>query len=139
MPSTNAQAAEALYPILSAFHAVQGHALRRIQQVILEGSLASLTFDFGSMFLTAKANEDDDTVDIAISPSNQLATDGTDVSGVQPWSDFIGRSFGWGWLIVNQQGYNDGVLLSFDGIDPQLLLNVIASSIKVSRVMGVPS
>lgn len=135
MASTNTQAAEALYPALSTFHAVQGHALKSIRQVSIEGSLEKLIFDFGSVFLTVKANEDDDTVGLSVLPPDQLTIEGHDVADVQPWRDFIGRSFGWGWLIMNQQGYIDGVLLGFDGIDPQLLLNVVASSIKVSRIV----
>ncbi len=37
-------------------------------------------------------------------------------------------------LIMNQQGYIDGLLIGFDGIEPQVLLNVVASSIKVSQI-----
>ncbi len=32
---------------------------------------------------------------------------------------------------MNQQGYMDSVMLSFDGIEPQILLQAIASSIVV--------
>ncbi len=137
MSLTNKHAAEALYPTLSTFHAVQGHTLKGVRQVFVEGSLERLTFDFGSVSLTATANEDDDTVNISLLSADQLTKDEQDVSNVEPWKEFIGRSFGWGWLIVNQQGYVDGVLLGFDGIDPQLLINVIASSIKVGRIARI--
>jgi hypothetical protein len=35
---------------------------------------------------------------------------------------------------VNQQGYLDGVLLSFGGVIPQLLITVVASSLKTRKV-----
>ena len=136
MASVSMQAAEALYPTLSVFHAAQGHPLKSVCQVLDEGSLQKLILDFGAVLLTVTANEDDDTVDLAAVSADQstLKLDGQDISSLEPWTEFIGRSFGWGWLIMNQQGYIDGVLLSFSGLDPQLLMNVIASSIKISQI-----
>jgi len=46
------------------------------------------------------------------------------------------KSFGWGWLTINQQGYIDGDMLSFAGITPRLLITVVASSLKVSGIEG---
>jgi hypothetical protein len=37
-------------------------------------------------------------------------------------------------VIVNQQGYCDGAMLSFDGIRPGVLLTVVASALKVSAI-----
>lgn len=136
MSLTSTQAAEVLYPTLSAFHAVQGHALKSVRQVLVEGSLERLAFDFGSVILTAMADENDDTMSVSVLTSDQLPRH-EDVSDGQPWREFIGRTFGWGWLIMNQQGYIDGLLIGFDGIEPQVLLNVIASSIKVSRISRI--
>jgi hypothetical protein len=43
--------------------------------------------------------------------------------------------FGWGWITMNQQGYCDGLLLSFGKvIFPQLVLNVMASAIEVGKI-----
>jgi hypothetical protein len=50
------------------------------------------------------------------------------------WREFVGQPFGWGWAVMNQQGYSDGVLLSFGGVTPQVLLEVIASSLKTHRI-----
>ena len=61
-----------------------------------------------------------------------------DVSSNEPWVNFIGKVFGWGWITLNQQGYCDGVLLSFEQVVfPEVALNVIASSIKVGVVTKV--
>jgi hypothetical protein len=48
----------------------------------------------------------------------------------KPWRGFIGEPFGWGWITINQQDALDGILISFAGITPQLMLNVMASSIE---------
>ena len=80
------------------------------------------------------AEPDDETV--IVSAGSFDPEGGIDLS--ESWRDLIGAEFWWGWIAVNQQGYSDGVLLSFNGIDPQVLLNVIASSIVVRRIPPGP-
>lgn len=53
----------------------------------------------------------------------------------EPWQKLIGKECGWTWVTINQQGYRDGVLLSFSGIVPSVMLHVIASSIEVFRIV----
>ena len=55
----------------------------------------------------------------------------------KPWKNCIGKEFGWTWLGVNQQGYRDSAMISFDGIEPNILLNTICSSIEVFVVSHV--
>jgi hypothetical protein len=50
------------------------------------------------------------------------------------WSGLIGKPMGWGWLVVNQQGYLDSVLLSFGGVVPEVAIIVVASALKLRRV-----
>lgn len=128
-------AAEALYPTLSVFHSVSGHPLKGVWQIRAQGSVEKLVLGFGAQVLvvTADANDDSLDVDVAASADFQDA-DRVDVSDVAPWDAYAGKSFGWGWIAINQQGYCDGMLLSFEGIIPQLILNVVASSIKVGVV-----
>jgi len=76
----------------------------------------------------------DDTVDFQFADATNLPLDRVDVSHLPPWKDFVGVPFGWGWVTVNQQGYCDGMLLSLGGIFPQVVLSVIASSIKIGQV-----
>jgi Family of unknown function (DUF6334) len=42
-----------------------------------------------------------------------------------------------GYAVVNQQGYCDGLLLSFGDIRPKVLLQVMASSIEVKAISEV--
>jgi Family of unknown function (DUF6334) len=139
--STKLRTAEALYPFLSAFHAVSDRTLRAVRHVVRDGSLERVILDCGSVCLVFFADENDDTISIAVEDTRacERGSDQIDVGESPVWRDFVGKSFGWGWLIVNQQGYCDGALLSFGGIVPQLLLNVIASSIKVRVLVAAPT
>jgi hypothetical protein len=130
------KAAEALAPMLDAFHLIHDKPLRAVRQVWTEGSLERLVLDFGPVSLVVTADENDDSIDIAAPVAAELRDGGVDASRLEPWKDFIGKLFSWGWVAVNQQGYCDGLLLSFGGIVPQLCLNVIASSIKVGTITG---
>jgi hypothetical protein len=53
------------------------------------------------------------------------------VRSAGPWDKCVGKECGWTWFGWNQQGYLDTVLLSFDGIVPNVLLQTIASSVEV--------
>jgi hypothetical protein len=78
----------------------------------------------------------DDTIKFHLISNNDRNTDGwIDASQSKPWSSFIGKTFGWGWITINQQDALDGILLSFDGIIPEVMLNVIASSIKEGIIL----
>ncbi len=132
------RAAEALRPTLDAFHPIHDKPLRAVWQVWTEGSLERVALDFGPVWLVVTADESDDSIDItALAAVDLREHGGVDASRLEPWKGFIGKPFGWGWVTVNQQGYCDGLLLSFGGIVPQLFLNVIASSIKLSAVLAL--
>jgi len=129
------KAAEALFPLLSAFHEINGSVLKTVRQEIYEDSHVGIVLDFESKSLIIRANPEDDTVDFFVVASSAIEkSDRNDVSQTFPWKQFIGKEFGWGWVSVNQQGYLDGLILSFGGIIPDLIVTVIASSLKLGSV-----
>ena len=135
MTSIKTKTAEALFPLLSAFHDVNGLVLKAVGFQVHENSLTGITFDFGMKILIVKADGEDDTVEfwstdsrLSDRPQEKVASD------VRPWGALIGQEFGWGWVTVNQQGYMDGIVLSFAGIIPRILITVVASSLKVSQI-----
>ncbi len=135
MTTVKTRAAEALAPMLSAFHSISDQSLQAVWHVYTDGSLDKLVLDFSRVSLTVVGDEDDDSIDIAATETADLRNaGGVDGSHLEPWNRLIGKPFGWGWVTVNQQGYCDGLLLSFGGIVPQIALNVIASSIKISTI-----
>ncbi len=136
MKTAKTKAAEALAPMLSAFHSVDDCVLQAVWQQHTEGSLDRLLLVFGETSLVVAADKDDDSVDImSTDTAGIINAEHLDASQLKPWSAFVGKSFGWGWITINQQGFCDGLILSFGGIVPQLILNVVASSIRTSAVV----
>jgi hypothetical protein len=127
--------ADALGPILARFDGINKQPLRAVWQFVLDDCLDRVILDFDSVSLVIASNPDDDTIQFWVVNKAQVEhTGGVDASQQQHWQKLIGKQFGWGWLTINQQGYSDGLLLSFGGMIPQLVLNVVASSIKVGTI-----
>lgn len=120
---------------IEAFSALAGdqpEALANVDEEIVDGCRAALVLNFTTKCLRLHANPDDDTLIVsAAAISDPLLARLSRVSNRRPWSDLLGKTFGWGWLTVNQQGYCDGALLSFDTLEPCLLVSVAASNIRV--------
>jgi hypothetical protein len=109
--------------------------LRAVQRHLNGGWLDKIRLEFDDESLLVEAEPDYDTITVRHISNNEDSTvDWLDASNSEPWSCFIGKPFGWGWLTINQQGYHDGVLLSFDGIEPGIILNVMASEIYEATV-----
>lgn len=130
--------AEAIAPMLSAFHTIGDRPLLGVWQNYSEASLERIVLVFDQVSLIIVADEDDDSIDFTTADT----TEGSDLGGInaslsEPWRKFIGKPFGWGWVTVNQQGYCDGLLLSFGGIVPQIALGVMASSIKTATISAL--
>jgi hypothetical protein len=131
--SAKITAGTALRPVLEAFHAVDGQPLTSVSDVYEDGCLTAIVFTFERNTLTVAAKAEDDSVELSVTNSSGRPP-AHDVSEREPWVTFIREPFGWGWLTLNQQGYCDGVLLSFRGIIPQLVLIVEASSLSVGTI-----
>ena len=125
-----------LHPLLLPFHRVNGNELRSVWRVYEEGNLDKIILVFEQESLVIQADPDDDTIVFEVlGNSHRFADDWKDASSSEPWRRFIGKTFGWGWIVINQQDALDGILLSFSGIMPQLLLTVVASSIKENTIV----
>ncbi len=122
-------AARSLFDELDVFHQMDGHALTSVH---VNADYSELMLSFGNLFFLIAAIADDDT--IAVTLASESLQHSINISHQAPWKDFIGQSAGWSWFIMNQQGYIDGVLLSFDGISPQICINVVASSLKIAKI-----
>ena len=138
MTSVTTRAAEAVSHTLSTFQRISGQSLQAVREVHTEGSLDRLILAFEHLSLMVSASEDDDSIGVIVTDSaGRSPAGGMDAGHLEPWNKFLGKCFGWGWVTINQQGYCDGVLLSFEGIVPQVFLHVIASSIKVGSITGI--
>lgn len=126
------RAAEALFPLLTVFQEIDGARLDGVTQLGSDGAVLEIRLHVGSRFLGIKAVEEDDTIDLFLGGDQGVAR-GEAVDHLQPWSNLLGKQIGWGWVMVNQQGYLDGILLSFGGVVPDLLIAVVASSLQVRK------
>lgn len=94
-----------------------------------------MIFVFDRMALSVWCESGDDSIAFKVTPSAEADIGSSiDTSHFEHWKSVIGKSFGWGWITINQQGYCDGLLISFEGTHPQLLLTGMASSLAVSIV-----
>src|SRR5207245_1950080 len=83
------------------------------------------------------ASPDDDTITVRCEDNSSLDTLGwTCLDWKEIWQSLIATTFGWGWVTINQQGYCDGVLLSFNGMQPTIMLGVAGSSITINRIIA---
>ena len=123
---------------LSVFHdfrSEKGETLTQVFECSEDHCKNLYILRFESRSLLLSANEADDTIDVAAQPNvSPLHESCVCVSDNQPWKHLVGTDFGWGWVVINQQGYCDGVMLSFGGIVPTVLFTVMASSITVSVI-----
>lgn len=124
-----------LHPLLLEFHGINGHRLRAVWRVYKDESLDKIVLGFDKDSLVVEAEPYDDTITFHLISNKDINTNGwLDASNSEPWIGFIGETFGWGWITINQQDGLDGILISFGGITPQVMLNVMASSIEESVI-----
>lgn len=123
---------------LDAFEELTRRGTQRLEEVwqrVEDGCRERIALKFTTGVLTFAADADDDTAEAACQDVETFDPAGMDrADGLAPWASLIGRLFGWGWAAINQQGYPDGVLLSFDGLQPWVLLVAAASSLRVYAV-----
>ena len=137
--SVKVRAAEVLHPFLSGFHDLDGLKLTSVEEERVDGMLVGIVLRFGLRAVLIKAEPDDDTIDFRIANHSTFELDrDNDASTLQPWCSFLDKEFGWGWVLINQQGYLDGLVLSFGVIVPQLLISTVASSLKLLQVTEPP-
>ena len=124
----------ASFPRLSIFQSISNLSLASVSEKWSKGRLEDIVLDFGETCLIITANEEEDSLELRAAP--QPGTAGfVNASESQPWTKFVGKKFGWGWLTINQLGAWDGLMLGFDAAAPQIMLHVVDSAIRV-RVIG---
>lgn len=132
--------AEAAAPLIEVFHSIGEEPLDHVSYFYVHGCLERIVFVFGSTSLVVLADEDDDTV--VLSTASTATTDTsleTNMTHLPLWTPFTGKPFGWGYIVINQQGYCDGLLLSFGDMRSKILVQVLASSLQVSMISEAPS
>ena len=128
-----------LHELLVVFQSIENQTLSKVGHIRTYGSLTHVILEFETVSLVIEAIDTDDTITVKIlndQEREELAI--KDVSGEDPWPKYLGRYFGWGWVNISQEHDPDGILLSFDGIIPSIMFNVMASSLYLSEIHEVP-
>lgn len=127
---------------LDAFRELGLKADQRLEEVwqhVEDSSRDFIALKFTAGVLVFAVNADTDTVEVRHEEAEPFDFSGLiRASDSTPWSSLIGQSFGWGWVAINQQGYQDGVLLSFGGLQPSVLIVAAASSLRVYEINVTP-
>jgi hypothetical protein len=112
------------------------YCLHDVHEKIADRCRDEIVLDFGDSCLSFVVEPEFDTIDCRFRKTPFIAKRGyRRVGGESPWAKWVDKPCGWTWLAVNQQGYWDTVLISFDAVVPNVLLNVMASSLYVFDVM----
>jgi hypothetical protein len=111
------------------------YVLHDVLEKRVYGFRAELILDLGDSFLRFGVDNDWDTITSQFQASPFRAKKAyRSIQSDKPWKKYIGKECGWTWLAWNQQGYLDSVLISFEGIEPNVLLNTIGSSIEIFAI-----
>lgn len=112
------------------------YVLREVYERVTDGCRAELILQWDGGYLLFRADTDTDSLEAEFNAGNLGSSNKhRSLRSSSPWSEYLGKSCSWTWLAVDQQGYWDSALLSFDGVVPCVLLNVMASSINVYSVV----
>jgi hypothetical protein len=124
---------------LDSFYALasaEPEKLVAVYEKITDKCREALALEFTTKTLLFTANPDDDTISVRSEDAPSVNTSAwTRLEAKKPWKSLIETEFGWGWVTINQQGYCDGILLSFAGLSPTIMLCVTGSSITVRRMV----
>ena len=101
--------------------------------------IIKLVFQQDVFFILAKGEDDSIELTKSFPQISSLAElTNTICSEMIPWKLVIGRHIRWAWIMINQQGYLDGIQLEFGNGDKKESIIVqiitIASSLKVTVV-----
>ncbi len=108
------------------------YILQDVLEKMVHGCRDQMILDFGDSYLRFTVDIDTDTLTSEFQSHPFRSRKGYEsVQSAKAWKKHVGRTCGWTWLAINQQGYADSVMIGFDGIEPQVLLLAIASSLEV--------
>jgi hypothetical protein len=131
--SVNSENASARFPRLSIFQSIFNLPLTSVREKSNEGRLEEMVLGFGETCLIITANEEEDSLEVRAAQGPETAGF-VNVSESEPWNKFVGKKFGGGWLTINQLSAWDGLVLGFEAAEPQIMLHVADSSIRVGVI-----
>lgn len=131
MVSLKLKAADVLSPLLSTLREFHGSPLLDVREHTQHGNVTSLHLVFANHSLVVTVVEDDDTLEVTSSATGPNSSS----TSSQAWKNALTKELAWSWVMFDQHGYLDGVLLSFGKLVPEFIITAVASSIQVKHVI----
>jgi len=125
-------------PLSFDWESVQGQRVTAIEGINLQLDQVARThcdalmlrLDNGVLHVSVNA----DTDEVVVKDSDDA---GKDWAPVEALKEYVGYELGWCWIARNYLGYADALMLSFAGIDPEIALVGIASSLQIYRLTRI--
>ena len=113
------------------------YLLHAVHELLSNGCRTEIVLDWSDSHLFVRVDADSDTLhadfhDYPFVPSEAFGN----LGACSPWDGQLGKECDWTWVAVNQQGYCDLLVFSFDVMVPNIMLHALASSIEVFEVKG---
>jgi hypothetical protein len=107
------------------------YRLGGVFELVVDGCRDELVLALDHATLKFRPDPDTDSLDVQFADADfQPLPNHRPLTGTA-LDRFAGSEFGWSWLAVNQQGFCDSAMLSFNGITPNVLIHVIGSSVMI--------
>ena len=111
------------------------YRLHDVFEKVVDGCRDEIVLDFGDSCLRFSVDADTDSIMGRFQGTKFSAKRGyQSIISSALWRPYLEEECGWTWLAINQQGYWDTILISFDAVVPNILLNVMASSVYVFAI-----
>lgn len=116
-----------------------------VMTVSAPGWLVAVQFRFDEGYLSVEANPADDTIEVSLDPLNSpslrhWATDSTAHSANEYYSDVLGMTSTWRWVLRNQRGYQDAFQLELGPAASTVTFQYLVSASRIlpRRVINMP-
>jgi hypothetical protein len=115
--------------------AIQGTNLRLDQVATSKCDELALHLEQGVVHVSV--NPDTDEVIVRAYPDASALTHALEWKNIDALKEYVSYELGWCWIARNYLGYADTFMLSFAGIEPEVALVGIASSLYIYRLTRI--
>ena len=87
--------------------------------------------------LLVSVNIDTDEVIVMTCADASSLTSANEWTEIEALKEYVGYELGWSWIARNYLGYADTLMLSFSGIEPEIALCAVASTLWIYRLTRI--
>ena len=130
-------------PLDFDWESVQGQRVLSIQGTNLEldhvarSQCEDLALHLDRSVVHVSVNADTDEVIVRAYPDTRALDRSREWKNIDTLKEYVGYELGWCWVARNYLGYADTFMLSFAGIEPEVALVGMASSLTIYRLTRI--